>query len=50
MFAKFKATQELEVMLSKYRQQLENCTDEIEKNELIVVIENLEWVVKELNE
>lgn len=48
MFAKFKATQELQLMLDKYREELHCCTDRDEKQELIEVVENLEWIIKEL--
>lgn len=50
MFAKIKATRELQLMINQYKKELDTCTDNIEKNELIVVIENLEWVVKELSD
>lgn len=50
MFAKYKAVRELDAMLNKYNNELETCDDETERNELIDVIENLEWVIKELSD
>ena len=47
MFAKYRATRELQAMLEKYRDELDRCEDGRETNDLIDVIENLEWVVKE---
>lgn len=49
MFAKYRATQELQMMLNKYKDELDSCEDEEERKDLIDVIENLEWIVKEFN-
>lgn len=50
MFAKYKATRQLRTMLDEYRDEYKRCEDEEEKSDLIDVIENLEWVIKELND
>ena len=47
MFAKCRAIQDLKSIIKKYNSELECCENKKEESELIDVIENLEWVVKE---
>ena len=49
MFARLKAIRELQSMLRRYKNEYDRCEDKDEERELVDVIENLEWVIKELD-
>lgn len=47
---RYVAIEELQSMLKRYQEELDCCTDGSEGEELIDVVETLEWVIKEFDD